>query len=311
MENSRLASHRLTSVDDERPASRLLHWLGASFSGRALGRLNIGGKLTIGFGILVTLTLLVVGLNYLGSIEAVTNMSRTSELRAPSALASARAQADLLRMLSEVRGYLALGDEEYRSSYQKATQAFVDDLQELETLLHKDEAARATTTASGVDHYLADLKKALGQWMELPERLFDLRNDQLRREPGLRILIADGNALIASIAVGAKAIIATQQRREANPANMTLLADLAAFQSSFFAMLSGLRGYATTKRDTFKYEYESNLAINRTAWETLSRKANLLESGQKTRLAKIARDRETFQKLPPQIFAAVEGEHAR
>ena len=52
-----------------------------------LKRLSLGSKLTVGFAILVTLTLIVVALNYAGSINAVRNINRTSDLRAPSALA--------------------------------------------------------------------------------------------------------------------------------------------------------------------------------------------------------------------------------
>ena len=49
----------------------------------ALQKLNIGGKLTLGFGVLVALMLLVVALNYLGSIAAVRNINRTTDLSAP------------------------------------------------------------------------------------------------------------------------------------------------------------------------------------------------------------------------------------
>jgi class 3 adenylate cyclase/CHASE3 domain sensor protein len=310
-EGAARAAHLIQTNTSGAAASRPLRWLAGAFEATLLRRLNIGGKLTVGFGILVALTLLVVGLNYLGSVRAVTNINRTGDLRAPSALASAQAQANLLRMLGEVRGYLALGDEDYREGYRKARRAFDVDLQSIEQLLHKDAAAIAAAAASGVDKKLADLKIALEHWTELPDRLFELRNDQLRREPALKILVSDANPLIASLAVGSKGIIATQQRREASPANMALLADMASFQSSFFAMVSGLRGYVTTKRETFKYEYQSNLTINNTAWETLSRKAALLDPSQKTKLDKIAHDREAFLSLPPQMFAAVEGEHAR
>ena len=301
----------LPAAPSGRAVPGLLRWPARVFEAILLKRLNIGGKLTVGFGILVALTLLVVGLNYLGSFKAVTSINRTGELSAPSALTSAQAQADLLRMLSEVRGYLALGDEAYREGYRKARSAFDADLQLLEQLLHKDEAAKAVAATSGVDSKLVALKFALQRWTELPEQLFELHNDQLRREPALKILVSDANLLIASVAVGSKAMISTQQRRTATPANMAVLADMAAFQSSFFAMVSGLRGYVTTKRDTFKYEYDSNLTINNAAWQTLSRKENLLDAGQKAKFDKIARDREAFLLLPPKMFVAVEGEHAR
>ena len=99
----------------------------------------IGGKLTLGFGIIVILTLIVVGLSFLSSRRASQKIDTTSQLRAPLALASSKAQADLLTMLSDVRGYLALGDPEYREGYSTASQAFEADLIELERLLSQND----------------------------------------------------------------------------------------------------------------------------------------------------------------------------
>ncbi len=288
---------------------RPLQYLATSLGSIFLKRLNIGRKLTVGFGILVGLTLLVVALNYVGSFVAVTNINRTTDLRAPSALASAHAQADLLRMLGEVRGYLALGDGAYRDGYKKASDAFAADLGELDRLLHKNDAERTATSAAARN--LQALKAALADWGELPGRLFDLRDDQLRREPALKILIQDANPLIIATVVGIKSVISTQQRSEASPTSMALLADMGAFQSSFYAMVSGLRGYVTTKRDTFKYEYASNLTINNAAWTNLIREANRMEPSQKAQMEKIKAQREAFLALPPKMFEAVEGEHAR
>jgi class 3 adenylate cyclase/CHASE3 domain sensor protein len=276
-----------------------------------LRNLHIGGKLTVGFGILVGLTLLVVGLNYIGSVKAVTNINRTTDLRAPSAVASAKAQADLLRMLGEVRGYLALGDEAYRESYEKSSADFDADLAELQSLLIKNGNTPDNLRSQDVDRNVQELKVTLEAWKKLPAALFDLRNDQLRREPALKFLIVDATPLIASVVVSINAMIFTQQRRDPMPANMTLLADMASFQSSFYAMVAGLRGYVTTRRDTFKYEYASNLTINNTAYANLSRKMTMLEPSQQAKLGKLGKDRDAFLKLPDQMFQAVEGEHAR
>jgi class 3 adenylate cyclase/CHASE3 domain sensor protein/putative methionine-R-sulfoxide reductase with GAF domain len=286
-----------------------LQRLAANLGSAFLKHLNIGRKLTLGFGILVGLTLLVVALNYVGSFVAVRNINRTTDLRAPSALASAHAQADLLRMLGEVRGYLALGDGAYRDGYKKASDAFAADLGELDGLLQKNDSERATAPESAQN--LQTLKAALADWNDLPDRLFDLRDDQLRREPALKILIQDANPLIISIVVGLKSVISTQQRSQASPANMALLADMAAFQSSFYAMVSGLRGYVTTKRDTFKYEYASNLTINNSAWANLVREEGQLEPSQQAQIEKIKAQRDAVLKLPPKMFEAVEGDHAR
>ena len=220
-----------------------------------------------------------MALNYAGSISAVDNINRTSDLRAPSALASARAQASLLRMLGEVRGYLALGDDVFREGYQSASEAFEKELVALERLLGTGLSGGPSAASQ---HSLAELKDEFGRWRDLPNRLFNIRRDQLRREPGLRILIDEANPIIASLVVGLRAVMTAQQHREPSAATTSLLADMSGFQSSFFAMLAGLRGYVTTQREFFKYEYESNLAINNASWASLMRRSGALEPGHRS-----------------------------
>ncbi|MCS3743379.1 MULTISPECIES: adenylate/guanylate cyclase domain-containing protein [unclassified Rhizobium] len=274
----------------------------------ALRNLNIGGKLTVGFGILAALTLLVVGLNYLGSLDAVRSINRTTDLSAPSAVASARAQADLLRMLSAVRGYLALGEESYRDNYTSAKAAFLEDMQSLENLLR---TGPQPGPAADVAQRMRELHEKLSPWQPLTDRLFELRNDQLRREPALKLLVADANPLIATIVGTAKALILAQQKRDATPENMVYLADLASFQSSFYAMVAGLRGYVTTKRDSFKYEYEANFTINDAAWKNITEGNAALTPYQEKLIDKLSKTRAAFLQFPAQMFSAVEGDHAR
>src|SRR5258708_5558124 len=66
------AADLLPATPSGETAPRPLRWLARAFEATLLKRLNIGGKLTVGFGILVALTLLVAGLNYIGSLKAVT-----------------------------------------------------------------------------------------------------------------------------------------------------------------------------------------------------------------------------------------------
>ena len=272
-----------------------------------LRRVNIGAKLNIGFGVLVVLILAVIGVTYISSDRATTNISRTSEVRAPTALASARAQANLLKMLADVRGYLALGDQHYRTGYQQARQDFEDNLAQLELLLQSSTSGSEAESSVPV----SALKTSFARWSPLPEKLFMLHDDQLEREPALRILIKDSNPLIARILVGIKSMIATQRRREPNRGNMILLSEMAGFQASFFGMISGLRGYVTTGRDSFKFEYSSNLAINDSALEKILAKRQILDNSQQGKLASLLKSREAFLLLPDTMFQSVEGERSR
>ena len=96
-----------------------------------LRNLGIGARLTLAFAALVTLTIVAIGLSFLGSQRATESINRTVQQRTPAALAAARAEVDLLKMLADLRGYLALGDEEYKTSYLEAEAAFASELAEL------------------------------------------------------------------------------------------------------------------------------------------------------------------------------------
>ncbi len=149
-----------------------------------LNDLNIGTKLTIGFGTLVMLMSLSIGMNYLGSKRATIEISRVDDVRVPVALAAFDAQANLLRMLGDVRGYLALGDPTYRESHRQSVQAFEINLTGLDEL-------SSNLDAESRDR-LHELRAVYADWAKLPDQLFELRDDRLKREPAYRLLLTKG-----------------------------------------------------------------------------------------------------------------------
>jgi CHASE3 domain sensor protein len=270
---------------------------------KLLNNLKIGNKLDTAFGILVTLTLLVVGVSYLGSASATSTINRTDEVSVPAALAASSAQANLLRMLDDVYVYLALGDAGYRDSYAQHSEAFKTDLAELERL--------SPSLSAASQAQLGQLKQALGQWLPLPNQLFDLRDDQLEREPAYKILATDGLRLGGTILIDVNNLIDAQGRREPTAENITLLAEMAKFQGSFASMLSGLRGYVTTRNRIYHGEYEANLTLNGYSWARLQSKLGALNSDQQALLDDMAKSREAFLQLPDKIFAELESDHWR
>ncbi len=273
--------------------------LGAQF----LSNLRIGSKLTLGFGLLVVLTLIVIGLSYLGGAQATEKINQTDEVRVPTALVAARAQANLLKMQADVRGYLALGDQEYRDNYRQDAEAFTADLAELATLSPKltpEDQGRLTT-----------LQDTYSSWAQYPDKLFDLRNDQLEREPAYAILATQGLRLGGTILINTGKLIEEQGRRTPTVENTAQLAEMARFQGSFSAMVSGLRGYVTTRNRMFRGEYEANRDLNQIAWDSLNAKKGVLTPNQQTTLDNIARNREDFLLLPDKMFEILEGDRWR
>jgi methyl-accepting chemotaxis protein len=273
-------------------------------------KLKIGPKLVIGFGILIVLMLVGYGLGISASNLATQEINRTTNLRAPTTLASARAQANLLELVADLQAYLALGDSQYQANYLVNQTEFESNLDELESILNEAGAQDSSEYRALADS-LERLRSNYDQWSALVPQLFDLRDDQLRREPALRILIVDATPLINTVIVNSGSMIKTQEGREPTAQNIEVMGAMAEFQSSFYAMVAGLRGYVTTGRDSFKFEYKANFDANKQAWEILTQNRDLLSQSQLENLTKIGTAREAFLKLPDQMFEAIEGEHAR
>jgi CHASE3 domain sensor protein/GAF domain-containing protein len=264
---------------------------------------NIGRKLTLGFGILVLLIFVSAGVSYLGSGRATQEIMRVTDVRAPTALDASRAQANLLRMLADVRGYLALGDQTYRESYAESARAFEEDLERLYSQLQNLDETNIRR--------LIRLRVAYDQWSALPEPLFDLRDDQLDREPAYRLLATDGIRYAGQVLIATNTLIELQGQQDPTAENLAVLSDMAKFQGNFAAMLSALRGYVTTNNRIYRGEYEVNLVDNQNVWERLQGRRSALTGSQQELLDTIVQNRADFLNLPARMFADLEGERAR
>ena len=265
--------------------------------------LSIGSKLAISFGILVLLIFLSAGVSYLGNSQASTQIDRTSSARVPAALAASKAQANLLRMQADVRGYLALGEQSYRDSYEQSAKDFEANLAELQDLSDELGALDEWRVNALVDKYQ--------EWAGYPDRLFALRDDQLDREPAYRTLVITGTLYAGQVLIDVKTLIETQGVREPTAENLAYLEDMAGFQGNFSSMLSALRGYVTTRNRIYREEYEVNLVDNQNSWERLLSQRGQLSENQQALLDNIATNRQAFLEMPSPIFKVLESEEWR
>ncbi|MBD1919930.1 HAMP domain-containing protein [Microcoleus sp. FACHB-831] len=266
--------------------------------------LKISGKLNLGFGILVVLTFLVIGRSYLSSVQATITINRTRQVRMPAALISADAQTNLLKMVSDMRGYLVSGESVFRDRYQQSRQTFEARLAELTNILQQQ-------PSSDNQRRLRELQQTYKLWAALPDRLFALHNNLLDNQPALRMLDKDGEFLISTILVETDRILDEQEERSPSNTNTLLLKDVVEFKSSFALMISQLRGYLVTQDPEFRFDYASYFKTNQAAWKALNSRRNALSASQQARLDKIAQSYQQFQPLPQRMFEIVEGEHYR
>ena len=76
--------------------------------------------------------MLVIVFNAIGSYRVTSYLNRTGDLRVPAALASAHAQANLIKMVADVHGYLMLSDLGQIADYYAVRRSFEANLAELE-----------------------------------------------------------------------------------------------------------------------------------------------------------------------------------
>ena len=264
--------------------------------------LRIGYKLVVGFGILVLIILLLGGLSYLSIRNAINKIDDTVNVRAPVAIASARAQADLLGMLSSVRGYLALGDVRFRQQYQMDRQNFENSLQALQR-------QRARMGPENQQR-LNQLQEKFDTWVALPDPLFDLRDDRLAREGAYNILATDGVKFGGQVLISTQDLIEEQAKEFPSTQDVQLLADMASFQGSFAALLSGMRNYVTTRNHDFRGEYESNLNLNNIVWAELQEGLQDIDKDDARLgiLTTIDQNRQAFLALEEPVFDELESE---
>lgn len=266
--------------------------------------MNIGNKLNIGFGILVLLILLVVGFGYLESKKSINNINLIKQYRLPTVLTSNRAKMNLLKMLSDTRGYLALGEKQYRENYGFSQKAFENDIAKLNIL------SRHWTSLESIVR-LYKLRTVFNEWKKLPDQLFNLKDDKVRREPALRILIGEAQPHLLSIIQDMRKIINIQGRREPSETNMLLLLELSNYQSSIFALMAELRTYITTGEKGFKSEYLAHSDYNIESLENLLEKEDQFTEAQDELMKRVLAQQDVFTQIPERIFAIMDSDRVR
>jgi signal transduction histidine kinase/CheY-like chemotaxis protein/HPt (histidine-containing phosphotransfer) domain-containing protein len=265
--------------------------------------LGVGHKLTLGFGTLAGVTLLVVALALFGGRNLARDIADAETLRRPALLASTQAQASLLSMQLHVRGYLVLSDPQDVVQYDASRRAFESSLASLQKMSAgwpQGEAARSVNELTG----------EYQRWAKLPRQLFELHDDPLKNRPALRLSRLDVQSRRVQVLDALSQIIELQRARQNDARQRELLGDLLGFQASFEAMVTNLIAFGASGELNFKLAYGPQLSTNAAAWTAVSARRGLLDAQQRGLLDQIARLRAEISQLALQIAAIINGDHA-
>ena len=292
----RIKSLKQTIKNKERNGKKAIC---ASFS-----KLNISQKLHLSLGLIVGISFLLVGRNFLGSVQATNNINQTQTLRVPATLFSNQAQEELLKMSSHLRGYLVTGESSFRDSFHRSRQDFESNLIQMADLLEQDKS-------QSNQMHLETLNEVYKEWVILPDQLFALRDSVMSNQPALMKFQDEGEVLILSLQSQVNQLIDIQAARSPSTTNVALLKDMADFQNSLALLLSSLRAYLITQDASFRFEYAGYVLENQEAWNRLKTSQAKLTADQKNILSTISEQRTEFQQLPEQLFSIIESDEYR
>jgi len=264
--------------------------------------LGIATKLTVGFGTLVGLTLLVVALGIVADRDATRDIGVSEAVSAPASLASAQAQEALLRMQLHLRGYLVLSDAEDIEQYRAAGQAFEKALASLQGL--------ATGWQEDERHSVQALTESYARWRRLPPQLFELHEDTLRNRPALRLSRVDVQARRVRVLAESEAMILLQKARPGDAANRETLTAMLTFQTSFDTLATNVMAFGASGEGNFRLTYGAQLVTNAALWDALDARRPWLTPRQREHLDRIAAARAELNDLTLQIRTILDTDRA-
>ena len=272
---------------------------------KILYSLSIGDKLRLSFGILVTLTFLMLGGNYIAGQRTARKIQQAQRVSVPLLLASETAQDNLLNMLLNVRGYTITGESEFRRRYERSRLDFEENVEQLEKLLSQDALAEEDRES------LLALRETYAEWLPLPQQLFALRDSELDNQPALRHFTEEAEAPSQQILSDIETVIELQNARSASLSSVNVLQEMVEFQGSFALMVGNIKGYIATRQSSLRFDYASQLDKNQAAWNSLLQSQSQLTAEQQATLTEIDELRTDFLSEIGLVFELAESDRFR
>lgn len=263
---------------------------------------SIGAKLSIGFGVLIGITLLVVGLGFVAGQSATRKISATEELHEPVLRAATEAQASLLGNQLHLRNYLVWGNGNDVAQYEASRKSFAEHLSTLKLLLEKSGANRDAQR-------IAELDALYQEWSKLPPRLFAQYNP-LEDRLALRLARVEVEPLRTRVLDKTDELLKSLSGKgqRSSPGHLAFLANLSDFYTSFDTMMGDLFSFAVSGEKNVRLAYTTHADASNAAWDLVMQQRSLLSADQRAKLDMIARWRAEIAALAPKVFTLVEND---
>jgi len=274
-------------TDNDRPGQKLEETM-------EMFRLNIKGRLILGFSIVCLLLASVVGITLVKVRSVSEAMDRTVSLRVPTALTASDMVANIYASLASLRSWLITGDKTYKTE---------------RAALWKDIEARGSDLDRLSTHWTVEANKR--EWALAKPLLDELRQAQDKAEaiahtideqPAAKVLATEAAPLASVMLQKVTAIIQEESRIASTDQRKSLLIDFADLRGSMAMAVGALRAYLLTADPNFKKEFEDLWKLNQSKLEALEKRRNEMTPDQQVAFAALVEARAKFAPLPQKMF---------
>jgi serine phosphatase RsbU (regulator of sigma subunit) len=226
--------------------------------------MKISRKFNFAFGALLVVTLLLGLASYTTGQQTVRLFEQTEKQRIPIVIATSNAETALFRMLSGVRGHLALSDagyDRYLSDYEAARADFEQQMALLAEIVERgdDEVTQAN---------LATLQQTFNIWSDIIPELFRIHDDLELRSPAYGYFNRDVNEQVRELErtiLTLDASLFSGVRAEGAAASSNALTrQLLEFRIALTGIVDNLRAFALTGNNSFLDDYQNLIGLNQT-----------------------------------------------
>ena len=261
-------------------------------------KMNIGGRLALGFTAVSVVLAVAVGITLFKVDSINTSMHRISDLRVPTAEASSAMVDDIHASLASLRGYMLTGND----AFKQERSVVWDDIKHRREQM--DELSKHWTVPANIEKWNA-FKVVLDEF-EIAQAQVESISNTPQEHPATLILVTEA-APRAKVMVGAiTAMIDAEAEVSMNAANMNdrrnLLGIMADVRGTLGLGLANIRAYLLTGQENFKANFDKLWAKNERRFADLTQASHLFSPAQAEGFKALSEKRAEFAPLPPKMF---------
>lgn len=258
--------------------------------------LNFGirGRLIAGFGTICAILAVIVGTTIFKSSNIDESVTHVSELRVPTANASAAIVRDIYGTLASLRGWMLTGNVKFKT--ERAS---------IWTSINSSRAAMDELSQHWTN------PKNVARWTEFKGTLDEFQAAQVKVEniahtvdelPASKILLQDAAPLAAVLLKQVTAMIDEELTKTPTVERRELLGAMADVRGTTGIALANIRAYLLSGNEKFSNGFKTVWAKNIRRFDDLGRMRHLMSANQASAFGRYSKAHSAFAPLPTKMF---------